>query len=484
VVGWELQPRSLTVQGTKGAALSSADTKQLVRTPLWQHQIDDLEHLKEQPAVLIGNDMGSGKTLTAVERDLRLRLLDPDHQYTLVVSPLNTHDGWYETYKREQEALPVKVINPKRRNDFLDPRYRVFIMHPEALRLMPELRDFGFTHIIADECHKFKNRKAAQTKALKKIKVPYKTAMSGSPATDHPHDLWSILNWLKPQTYSSYWSFYKKAVEFEIIYPQQFHKITGPSRWWEEVGLNEIRPFYVRHLKEEMMDLPPKTYRNVYVNLEGAHRRAYDQMDAEMIAWVGQHENEPIVAPAVISRLQRLQQLALAYLEYDEETMKVRMTDPSPKLDMAASIIEDNPDEAFVVFSQFKAPLKMLARRLDTKKIPWASFTGDDSQIERAEGKARFTGGEARVFLSTIRAGGVGVDGLQHVCSNAIFLDRDWSPMINQQAEDRLHRGGQIKHVHIIDIMARNTVDWGRKQKIELKWDWIKRMLGDKKRDR
>jgi SWI/SNF-related matrix-associated actin-dependent regulator 1 of chromatin subfamily A len=85
-----------------------------------------------------------------------------------------------------------------------------------------------------------------------------------------------------------------------------------------------------------------------------------------------------------------------------------------------------------------------------------------------------------RVMVSTIKAGGVGVDGLQKVCNNAIFLDRDWSPSINFQAEDRLHRGGQVKHPLIIDIMARNTVDAGRKQKIELKWSWIRAMLGDK----
>lgn len=158
---------------------------QMIETPLWDHQRRALERMYDEPAQLIGWEMGTGKTMYAVERDLHLRMRDPDHRRTLVVAPLNTHDGWLETYRREASEMPVKVINPKARNDFLDDRYRVFIMHPQALRLMPELRDFGFTHIIADECHMFKGRKTAQTKALKKIKVPYKTAMSGSPATDH-----------------------------------------------------------------------------------------------------------------------------------------------------------------------------------------------------------------------------------------------------------------------------------------------------------
>jgi SNF2 family DNA or RNA helicase len=51
--------------------------------------------------------------------------------------------------------------------------------------------------------------------------------------------------------------------------------------------------------------------------------------------------------------------------------------------------------------------------------------------------------------------------------------------MLNEQAEERLHRGGQTRIVNVYDIIARDTVDWGRLQRIELKKQWIKRMLGD-----
>lgn len=452
---------------------------QRVRTPLWPHQVEDLEHLKEQRAVLIGWDMGAGKTLAAIERDLYLRSV-AQVEKTLVIGPLNTHDSWQAAYEKETD-LKIISIDPKNRHAFIMSQADVFIMHPEALRLMPELQQMGFDHVIADECHKFKNHKAAQTRALKKIKVPYKTAMSGSPVTDRPQDFWSILNWLYPRTYTSYWRFFDKAVVYEIVYPQGFRKVVGVSQWWQTEGLDEIRPFYVRRLKEDVMpDLPAKTDSRIMVDLDPKQRRAYNQMRDEMIAWIGEHQDEPLVAPVIISRLQRLQMLALAYLEFDDETGRVRMVDPSPKLDAALEIIQDNDDLSFLVFSQFKAPLQMLGRRLSNAGITFGSFTGDDSRDARADAKARFTGGNARVFLSTIRAGGVGVDGLQKVCSTAIFLDRDWSPMINQQAEDRLHRGGQVHSVHIIDIMAKNTVDLGRMQRLEQKWDWVKRMLGDK----
>lgn len=450
-------------------------------TKPWDHQVEDFEKLKDQPHKLIGNGMGTGKTYLALLLDAYLRQVERNTDFkTLTIAPLNTHwDGWVKTINREMPHLRVSVIDPKNRSAFLAKDADVYLMHPEALRLMPELITFGFDHVIADECHKFKSRDRKQTKALKKIKVPYRTAMSGSPATDHPHDLWSILNWLKPNEYKSFWKFYKLAVEYEIIYPQQFHKVIGPSRWWTQVGLKEIEPWYVRRLIEDCMDIPEKLYDVRYVRLDGHHRRAYDQMNQEMIAWVGEHENEPIVAPALIAKLVRLQQLALAYLEIDYENKTITMTDPSPKIDMAAEIILDNPDDQFVVFSQFKPPLRMLMRKLAAKSVIAVAFTGDESRAERQANKDAFTSKRARVLVSSIKAGGEGVDGLQHVCNNVIFLDRDWSPMINQQAEDRIRRGGQTKHTYVIDIMARNTVDAGRKQKIELKWSWIKAMLGD-----
>ena len=62
-------------------------------------------------------------------------------------------------------------------------------------------------------------------------------------------------------------------------------------------------------------------------------------------------------------------------------------------------------------------------------------------------------------------------------------LRRAWSPSKNNQAEDRLHRIGQKNAVHVIDIIARNTVDLGRLQKIRTKWEWLKELLGDRKEE-
>lgn len=355
----------------------------------------------------------------------------------------------------------------------------VYVLHYEALRLMPELRDFGWGHIIADECHKLKGRKSRMTKAAKKIRAPYITAMSGSPATDRPQDLWSVLNFLKPKSYSSFWKFYDSFVDYEIVYPQGYHKTVGPADAWFESGLPAIRPFYVRRLKEDVLEnLPAKVTHKVYVDLSPKQRTLYNQMRDDMIAWIDSlNEGEQALpAPAVIAQLQRLQMIAIG-TPYFNDAGKIGLQDPSSKIDAVIDILEENEDEQFVIFSQFKHPLRILKNRFDSQGVTYASFTGDDHQRLREIGKREFIEGKRKHLIGTIGSGGVGVDGLQHAACNVIFIDRQWSPMLNEQAEDRLHRGAQTRVVNVIDIIARDTVDAGRLQRITLKGKYIKEML-------
>jgi SNF2 family DNA or RNA helicase len=473
---------------------------QLARTPLWKHQIEDVAHLREQDKVLIANEMGTGKTLTAVERDLQLR----DLEYrgpTLVVAPLSTHTTWLETFERESD-LKVTTINRNDREGFLEVYAEVYIMHYEALRLMPWLRQFKFGHVIFDECHRLKTRTTKQTKAAKKLKPPYITMMSGSPVTDRPQDIWQILAILKPREYTSFWRFFEDYIDYKVKTIKKTDPLTGktkiinykeavgPAEAWTTTGLPAIRHFFTRRLKVDVMpNLPPKMYSKVYVDLSAEQRRIYNEMRDDMLTWIMNSfgEEEALPAPAVIAMLQRLQMIALGTPEFGIPVTKkngdvvtpIKLVEPSTKCDAVMEILEDNESEQFVIFSQFKGPLRILRGRFGDKGITYGSYTGDDNERFRERDKRLFISGDNRVLLGTISAGGVGVDGLQHASCNVIFMDRNWSPAINEQAEDRLHRGGQTRNVNITDIMARNTIDFDRMKQIDMKAGWVKKMLGD-----
>jgi SNF2 family DNA or RNA helicase len=472
--------------------------------PLWEFQEEDITNFEEQEAVLLAWEMGTGKSPSALERDRRIRLMMREvGGKTLIVAPMGTHRKWEEWFL-QNTPLTVSRINSKDRYAFLRKPAHVYIVHWEALRLLPKLQDIRWLHIIADEVHKAKNNKAKQTKALKKIKCDFKTGLSGTPATNRPQDFWSVLHWLKPKMFPSQNRFIDMYCEFgEVEYgkgQKEYRPFLGPKN--VDHLLNLIRPFYSRHLKKEqccahhpegvMPWLPDKTYDDIEVELLPIQRRAYDAMEQDMLAWVGKHEGEPIAAPIVISQLHRLQQFALGYLEpfqkleKDKESgemvwvTKYKMIEPSAKIDAVIRLLEDNPEESFLIYSQWKAPLVMLGARLEKHGISHSYFTGSETEVQRERSKRAFVSGDDRVLLGTIGAGGTGVDDLQLACKTVVFLDRTWSPAENKQAEDRLHRGGQKDVVQVIDIIAKDTVDLGRHARLEEKWDWIKQLLGDK----
>jgi SNF2 family DNA or RNA helicase len=244
--------------------------------------------------------------------------------------------------------------------------------------------------------------------------------------------------------------------------------------------------------------LPEKTYETIWVDISPTQRRFYAQMKKDMVAWVNEHEDTPLTASIVVAQLARLSQITLATPEIvgtklvwrnkmiDGELTKVqvevpdvKLIDPSSKIEAVKELILDHEGKRFVVFTSSKQAAYLAKASFARAKITSEVLSGDTPDTQRRGMVARFGAGEFQIFIAVIAAAAEGIDGLQHATDTAVFLDRSWSTIKNQQAEDRLHRGGQRDTVQIIDVMARNTLDFGRKQKLEAKWDWIKTILGD-----
>lgn len=467
---------------------------------LFDFQEEAVQKFLKVRNVLLGDDMGLGKTVTAIELDRRRRRSESFHNKrtgmkTLVVTLKSVMSSWEDHFQEWNPQLKILTIDSKNRTAFTasitSGTYDVYICHWEALRLMPELQRRKWFHVIADETHKIKNRKAQMTQAFKKIPAEYKTAMSGTWADNNPDDGWSTLNYLYPKEWGSYWNFYNHHVIFQehgvgfCFDCQKTHKnkyrvISGVE---DAEGLHQrMDPFYVRRTKEEVLkDLPEKYYTQINVELHPQQRRAYNEMRSNMLAWVGKHQDEPIAAPIVVAQLIRLQQFAVGYaqiVELKNGKTAVQLGEPSSKLDAVMEIIEQSKGQ-IVVFGQSKQAIMMLEARLKKENITNGILTGDTKQEDRGRLVKEFQDHKLRVFAGTIKAGGVGLT--LTAASTLVFLDRTWSPSANKQAEDRLHRIGQKNGVQIIDLVANDTIDAGRLQRLELKWEWIRQILGDAK---
>lgn len=471
---------------------------------LLKHQWEMYRRGTPDYSVLIGDDMGLGKTIEAITLDSKYRR-DAGVDYTaktLVVTMTSVMGAWEKHYKEWAPWLKVIVINRKNRNLFLEALkaptthksgYQIFVCHWQVLRFIAdELKATTWFHIIGDEIQNIKNRKAQQTQVYKKLRTTFKTGLSGTWADNRPDDAWSVLNWLWPKKFTSYWGFFNHHVQHknhnegtcdaegcDKYHRRPFKEISGVHD--VELIHKLMGDAYIRRTKEQVWeDMPEKTYEDRMVDLDPKQRRTYDMMEKDMLAWVGEHEDQPLAAPNVISRLVRLQQFAVAYgkleVKYkDGQPLRYLILDePSSKLDAAIDIIGAT-NEQVVVFGQSKQAINLLAARLVGAGVSVACHTGDTKQADRDHYIDEFQAGRIRVFLSTIKAGGVGIT--LTAATICIFLDRAWSPTANKQAEDRLHRLGQKNAVFIIVLVARNTIDRERNDKIEMKWSWLKQIL-------
>ena len=361
------------------------------------------------------------------------------------------------------------------------------VVNHDQLRINKDLQKVTWDYCIVDESQAFNNRKAQRTKGLKKIKAHNKRAMSGTPMINRPDDLWSILHWLYPKNFSSYWRFFEDYCAYTTEYgPQGAYKVVTGCR--NESQLRAIMsPFFLRRVKKDVMpELPDKYYSQVHVDLLPEQKRAYKQMKEEALAWVGQYGDEPVPAPVAIAQLTRLRQFAVAYAEVDEDELqtfdgdahkiitRVTLREPSSKLDALMEIIE-NTDQQIVVFSQFAQLVYLAIERFKKAGISYGVITGKVSTQSRTDAIEKFQKGDSRVFISTIKSGGAGIT--LTAASTVVFLDRSWSPADNWQAEDRLHRRGQNNAVHVINIVARDTVDHAIDATLSHKADLIRKII-------
>ncbi|CAD6573847.1 MAG: hypothetical protein CYPHOPRED_005227 [Cyphobasidiales sp. Tagirdzhanova-0007] len=122
---------------------------------------------------------------------------------------------------------------------------------------------------------------------------------------------------------------------------------------------------------------------------------------------------------------------------------------PSTKLRAAVQIIEAAPkDDKFMLISQWTSMLELTSHYLRELGIPHLRFQGDMSRSERDEAVKKFNKSpKYKCLLMSLKAGGVGLNLTGG--NRVILLDLAWSPAVEGQAVDRLHRLGQTKEVFV-----------------------------------
>jgi SWI/SNF-related matrix-associated actin-dependent regulator of chromatin subfamily A member 5 len=68
---------------------------------------------------------------------------------------------------------------------------------------MAQLKKFKWQYLIVDEAHKIKNEESIVSQRLRELRTHYRLLLTGTPLQNNLHELWSLLNFLLPDIFSS-----------------------------------------------------------------------------------------------------------------------------------------------------------------------------------------------------------------------------------------------------------------------------------------
>jgi hypothetical protein len=139
------------------------------------------------------------------------------------------------------------------------------------------------------------------------------------------------------------------------------------------------------------------------------------------------------------------------------------------KVEKALEIVEEikAAGEKVIVFTSLRGLYRTLEAAFKDRFIGYVGIDGVSTQ-KRNEVVRRFEASDATVLLAgtgTLNRG-VTVNGANHV----LILNLEWSPETTLQAEDRCHRPGQTREVHVHYLLSSHTVDEQMWDLVDQKW--------------
>ena len=450
---------------------------------LYGFQRTGVEYLLKAGSALLGDEMGSGKGIQAIEwmREISHYSSSP---WNLVVAPSSMKYKWVEELNKwwpDAEAIAIDGSMAQRRKHIDSGRHdgpdpRVYVINYESLRthtkLFPgqtgkalttkqkeenDLNDICWATVVADEVHKIKGPKNLATMAVKQMgeQAEHRLALTGTPLLNSPDDLWSIMNFVAPREYGSRNQFRNRYCNMSVGFHGGYENLGFKTETMAEFD-SFFQPRFLRRTKTEVLpDLPLKAaveYR--ILPMVGTQLAVYNALVKDMMVSI---DDRLLIAENGLSLSLRLLQAACGVPVLNDDGEVTGIDSPSNKLTAIFDMLEDSPEEPLVIYAESRKFIELVQRELIAKGHNPGMVTGTVSAQDRARDIERFQNGDTNIMLGTI---GAGAEGITLTRARTIVLaQQSWSHAKNAQAIDRVHRIGQTRGVNPIVFISEGTLD-------------------------
>ncbi|MBB2150315.1 DEAD/DEAH box helicase [Pedobacter gandavensis] len=402
----------------------------------------------------LADDMGLGKTIQTLAMLQKIKEEDEEQSTkstSLIIMPTSLIYNWLNEAKKFTPKLKIHAHTGSSRNKDISQfaKYDIIITTYGITRVdIDLLKDYYFNYIILDESQNIKNPSSKSFKAVKALKSRHKLILSGTPVENSVSDLWTQLTFLNPGLLGT-------QTFFNEEYVQAIEKRKDEEKARKLQAI--IKPFVLRRTKEQVAsELPAKTEQVIYCDMSEDQAAYYEKTKSAYRNDLLSSMDDGTYAKKQVQLLQGL--TALRQLANHPVMIDETYTSDSGKFENVIHTLDNvlKGGHKILIFSQFVKHLNIFKQYFEKEEIPFSYLDG--ATKNRGEIVAEFQENtELKVFLISIKAGGVGLNLTQ--ADYVFILDPWWNPAVEQQAIDRTHRIGQEKKVFIYKFIAKDTVE-------------------------
>jgi superfamily II DNA or RNA helicase len=411
----------------------------------WLHFLDEFGF-----GGCLADDMGLGKTVQIIAFILSLKAKSPSATH-LVVVPTSLIFNWQAEVSKFAPTLRVLSLygadRVKKMRDF-ESYDIVLTSYGSLLSDIRLLKNYRFDYVFLDESQAIKNPESQRYKAVRLLQARNRIVLTGTPIENNTFDLYGQLSFACPGLLGS-------KTYFRDHYASPIDKFKD-MRQAKELR-KKIHPFVLRRTKEQVAaELPEKTEMVLFCEMGAQQRRVYDAYAREFRQYLTTREEGDINRQSlhVLQGLTKLRQICDSPALLRDDTY---YGEESAKLEVLLEEVENKtPEHKILIFSQFVSMLDLIRKALVDRGHTFAYLTGQST--DRAEQVEAFqTNPDVRVFLVSLKAGGVGLNLTE--ADYVYLIDPWWNPAVESQAIDRTHRIGQGKKVVAVRLVCPDTIE-------------------------
>lgn len=400
--------------------------------PARDYQATAVQMLDIVRGLLLGDDVGLGKTVTAIAGMTSVERLP-----AVVVCPVQIERQWEHMVRRFLPALavhrlrggkpyPLVLGSRQRRADLRRDRLPdVVICSYHKLRGWADLLAELTRYVVFDECQQLRSPETLIADACKAVarRASYVLGLSATPIYNYGEEWFHVIDVLRPAALGTREEFVR---EWCTIGGGRHARITDGEQFGAYLRREGI---LIRRTRKEVGRELPELQK--VVHSIDCDRAVINQMAGDAAA----------LARLILTQQETYRgQMRQAAGEFDQMMRQATGIAKAPYVAEFVKLLLESVDKV-VLFGWHREVYSIWLERL--KQCGPVMYTGTESPVQKAEAIRRFCqDAETKVLIMSLRSG-AGVDGLQGHVRTVVFGELDWSPGVHEQCVGRVHRDGQ-----------------------------------------